>query len=146
MLRYFTVYGPAGRRDRSVFRFIRGVAEGEPLTVYGDGAQRRDFTYVEDIARGTVAVLGLLGHQTINLGNGRPISVNGVIRIIEESVGRLAQVQRQERHEVDPLLTWADTGRARELLGWALEVPIEEGIRRTVAWYLENRQCAKNLA
>lgn len=146
VLRYFTVYGPAGRPDMSVFRFIRGVVEREPLTVYGDGAQRRDFTYVEDIARGTVAALGLRGHQTINLGNDRPISVNGLIRIIEESVGRPALVQHQERHEADPLLTWADTGRAREFLGWAPEVPIEEGIRRTVAWYLENRQWAKNLS
>ena len=146
VLRYFTVYGPAGRPDMSVFRFIRAVVEGEPLTVYGDGTQRRDFTYVEDIACGTVAALGLRGHQTINLGNDRPISVNDLIRIIEEAVGRPAQVQRQERHEADPLLTWANTGHAREFLGWAPEVPIEEGIRRTVAWYLENRQWAKNLA
>ena len=103
VLRYFTEYGPADRPDKSVFRFIRAVAEGEPLTVNGDGTQRRDFTHVEDIARGTVAALGLRGHQTINLGNDRPISVNDFIHIIEEEVGRPGQVQRQERHEADPL-------------------------------------------
>ena len=145
VLRYFTVYGPAGRPDMSVFRFIRAIAEGEPVTVYGDGTQRRDFTFVEDIARGTVAALGLKGYQTINLGNDRPVSVNNLIGIIESSVGRSAIVQCQERHEADPLLTWADTGRARKLLGWTPEVAIEEGIRRTVAWYLDNRGWAKNL-
>ena len=145
VLRYFTVYGPAGRPDMSVFRFIRAIVEGEPVTVYGDGTQRRDFTYVEDIARGTVASLGIQGYQTINLGNDRPVSVNDLIRIIEEVVGRPSHVQHQERHEADPLLTWADIGRARTILGWSPSTPIEEGIRRTVEWYLENRAWARDL-
>ena len=72
VLRYFTVYGPGGRPDMSVFRFIRAIAEGDPVTMYGDGTQRRDFTYVDDIARGTVAALGLRGFQTINLGQRPP--------------------------------------------------------------------------
>ena len=65
-LRYFTVYGPGGRPDMSIFRFIRGIAEAETITVYGDGTQQRDFTYVDDIARGTVASLPLSGYKTIN--------------------------------------------------------------------------------
>ena len=145
VLRYFTVYGPAGRTDMSVFRFIRSIVEGEPVTVYGDGTQRRDFTYVDDIALGTVAALGLKGYQTINLGNDRPVSVNGLIGTIESASGRSTLVQYQERHEADPSLTWADIGLAQRLLGWTPEVGIEEGIRRTVTWYMENRDWAKNL-
>ena len=145
VLRYFTVYGPGGRPDMSVFRFIRAIAEGDPITVYGDGTQRRDFTYVDDVARGTAAALGLRGFQTINLGNDRPVSVNELIGIIEDAVGRSAQVQHQDRHAADPSLTWADIGRAQRLLGWAPEVGVDEGIRRTVAWYMENREWAKNL-
>ena len=145
VLRYFTVYGPAGRPDMSVFRFIRTIAEGKPVTVYGDGTQRRDFTYVDDVARGTVASLGFKGYQTINLGNDRPVSVNTLIKIIEDAVGRSTLIQHQERHDADPSLTWADIGRARRLLAWTPEVPIEEGVRRTVAWYLENREWAKDL-
>lgn len=128
----------------SVFRFIRAIAEGDPVTVYGDGTQRRDFTYVDDIARGTVAALGLRGFQTINLGNERPVSVNGLIGIVESVIGQFALVQYQERHVADPSLTWADIGRAQSLLNWAPEIGIEEGIRRTVAWYMENREWAKN--
>ena len=145
VLRYFTVYGPAGRPDMSVFRFVRAIAEVEPVTVYGDGTQKRGFTYVDDVAQGTVAALGLTAYQTINLGNDRPVSVNDLIRTIESSVGRPALVQHQDRHEADPLLTWADIGRARRLLGWVPEVSIEEGIRRTVTWYLDNREWAKYL-
>ena len=145
VLRYFTVYGPGGRPDMSVFRFIRAIAEGDPVTVYGDGTQRRDFTYVDDISQGTVAARGLRGFQTINLGNDRPVSVNELIGIIEGAVGRSALVQYQDRHEADPSLTWADIGRAQRLLGWVPEVGIEEGIRRTVAWYMKNREWAKNL-
>ena len=145
VLRYFAVYGPGGRTDMSVSRFIRAIAEKEPITVYGDGTQRRDFTYVDDVARGTVAALGLRGFQTINLGNDRPVSVNELIGIIESAVGRSALVQYQERHETDPSLTWAEIGRAQRLLGWTPEVDIEEGIRRTVTWYMENREWAKHL-
>ena len=146
VLRYFTVYGPGGRPDMSVFRSIRAIVEGDPVTVYGDGTQRRDFTYVDDIARGTVAALGLRRFQTVNLGNDRPVSVNDLIGIIESAVGRSALFQYQERHEADPLLTWADTGRAQRLLGWAPEVSIEDGVRRTVDWYMENREWARGLA
>ena len=145
VLRYFTVYGLAGRPDMSVFRFIRAITEGEPVTVYGDGTQRRDFTYVDDIARGTISALNLRGYQTINLGNDRPVSVNDLVRLIEDATVRSALVQYQERHEADPSLTWADIGRAHRLLSWSPEVTIEEGIRRTVAWYLENREWVRKI-
>ena len=82
---------------------------------------------------------------TINLGNDRLVSVNDLIRAIEGAVGRVALVQHEERHRADPSLMWADIGRARRLLGWHPEAPIEEGIRRTVTSHLDNREWAKDL-
>lgn len=145
VLRFFTVYGPAGRLDMAVFRFIRAIAEGEAITVYGDGNQQRDFTYVDDVARGVAAALTLKGYEIINLGNDRPVALNSVIHLIEEETGRPARIRYQERHPADPLVTWADIGHARELLGWSPVIGIEEGIRRTVAWYQENREWARDL-
>ena len=145
-LRYFTVYGPAGRPDMSVFRFIKAIAEGEPITVFGDGTQQRDFTYVDDIARGTVAALDVAGYETINLGYGSPVALNRVIRLIEEAVGKAASIEHQERHAADPMMTWADINRARNVLGWTPDVGIEEGIRRTVEWYMDNRDWARLLS
>ena len=144
-LRYFTVYGPAGRPDMSVFRFIRAVAEDEPITVFGDGKQQRDFTFVDDIARGTAAALGVPGFDTFNLGNGSPVVLNDVIRLIESAVGKPARIEYKERHPADPMMTWADISRARDFLGWRPSVSIEEGIRRTVDWYAENREWARKL-
>ena len=145
VLRYFTVYGPAGRPDMSIFKFIRGIAEGEAITLYGDGTQQRDFTYVDDIAHGTAAALAVSGYEAINLGNGNPVAVNDIIRMIENHVGRQAHILREERHPADPMMTWADISRAQSLLGWAPAVGIEEGIRRTVDWYMEHRDWAKAL-
>ena len=145
VLRYFTVYGPAGRPDMSIFRFIRSVCEDEPITVFGDGMQQRDFTYVDDVARGTVAALGITGYETINLGHGTPVALADVIRVIEKTVGKQAMVEYEDRHAADPLVTWADISRARSLLAWTPTVGIEEGIGRTVKWYLENRDWAKGL-
>ena len=144
-LRYFTVYGPGGRPDMSVFRFVRAVAEGERITVYGDGTQQRDFTYVDDIARGTVAALSAPSYQTINLGYGSPVVLKDVICLIEEALGKPARIEHKERHPADPLMTWADIGQARDVNGWTPTVGIEEGIRRTVEWYLANRQWARLL-
>ena len=145
-LRYFTVYGPAGRPEMSVFKFIRAIAEDEPITVYGDGTQQRDFTYVDDIASGTVAALGVTGYETINLGYGSPVVLNDVIGLIEEAVGKTAIIEYQERHPADPLMTWADISQAKDVLGWTPTVGIEEGIRRTVEWYMANREWARLLS
>lgn len=139
VLRYFTVYGPAGRPDMSVFRFIRHIAEGEPIVVFGDGSQERDFTYVDDIARGTVAALRPLGYEIVNLGGDRPVRLSTVIDEIAKLVGRPLQVERRPAHPADVPATWADVSKAQRLLDWSPQVPIEEGLRRTVAWYRENR-------
>jgi UDP-glucuronate 4-epimerase len=137
--RYFTVYGPAGRPDMSYFRFIRWIAEEEPLIVYGDGSQSRDFTYVDDIARGTVLGLGLEGYNVINLGSDRPVSLSGVIGILEGLLGKEAKVRYEPANPLDVPATWADITRARSLLAWEPQVSLEEGLHIAVEWYLENR-------
>ncbi len=145
VLRYFTVYGPAGRPDMSIFRFVRRIAEGLPIVVYGDGTQERDFTYVDDVARGTVSALGVRGFEIINLGSDRPVELNRVVRTLEEILGRPAVVDRRPRHPADVGATWADISKARDLLGWRPEVDLETGLELTVSWYLANRDWAKDV-
>ncbi|NQU24085.1 MAG: GDP-mannose 4,6-dehydratase [Candidatus Nealsonbacteria bacterium] len=142
MLRYFTVYGPAGRPDMSVFRFIRRIAEGEPILVFGDGSQSRDFTYVDDIARGTIAALRPLGYEAINLGGDRPVKLSEIIEQIAELVGRPVQIEYQPAHPADVPATWADISKAARLLDWSPQVSVEEGLRRSVDWYRANRDMA----
>lgn len=145
ILRYFTVYGPAGRPDMSVFRFVRQIAEGEPITVFGDGSQQRDFTYVDDIARGTVAALRPVGFDVLNLGGDRPAPLSELIERIADLLGRPARIEYRPAHPADVPATWADIERARRVLGWSPEVALEEGLRRAVAWYQENRRFAAGL-
>jgi len=142
VLRYFTVYGPAGRPDMSIFRFIRWIADGTPIVLFGDGSQERDFTYIDDIARGTVEALRPLGYEVINLGSDRPVPVSDVIALLEEQLGRAARIDRRPAHPADAVATWADIAKARRLLGWAPETPLVDGLRAAVGWYRQNRDWA----
>lgn len=146
ILRYFTVYGPAGRPDLSIFKFIKHIAEGIPIPLYGDGEQERDFTYVDDIAKGTLVGFVPLGFECINLGNNRPVKLNYVIKLIEDTLKKRAIINRYPPHPADIYTTHADINKAKTLLGWKPEVQIEEGIRRCVKWYLENQKWAKNIS
>tara|TARA_Y100001968_G_scaffold259049_1_gene246159 strand:+ start:2002 stop:2988 length:987 start_codon:yes stop_codon:yes gene_type:complete len=146
VLRYFTVFGPAGRPDMAPFRFIRWISEGEPIKLYGDGSQSRDFTYVDDVARGTIAAIRPVGYEIINIGGGRtPISLNDFITKLEELIGKKARVEYQPFHEADLKQTWAEIGKAWQLLDWKPEISLDEGLRRTVDWYLLNRQWVNDL-
>jgi len=138
--RYFTVYGPAGRPDMCVFRFIRRIAEGEAIIVFGDGRQSRDFTYVDDIARGTIAGLKPLGYEIINLGGDHVVKLNYIIDQIAEILGKPAKIDYGPFHAADVMTTSADIAKARNLLGFEPQVSIEEGLRRTVDWYHANRE------
>jgi nucleoside-diphosphate-sugar epimerase len=142
VLRYFTAYGPAGRPDMSVFRFTQAIREGRPIYVYGDGTMSRDFTYVDDIARGTVAALEPLGYEIINLGGDHPYQVIELVRLIEQRLGRSARIEFEDAHPADVLATWADIHRAEKLMGWRPQVSLEEGISRTVEWYEAERHWA----
>lgn len=139
VLRYFTVYGPAGRPDMSIFRFIRQIAEGETLRVTGDGTQSRDFTFVEDVARGTVASLRPLGYEVINLGCDQPESINGVIATLEGLLEKPAQVTYVPSRPADVPTTSADITKARRLLEWEPRTRLAQGLARAVEWYRVNR-------
>ena len=145
--RYFTVYGPAGRPDMSMFRFVQWITEGRPVTIYGDGQQSRDFTYVDDIARGTIASLRPVGYEIINLGSDSPVPLLDVVRHVEKLVDNgAAKLVFEPRHPADPVATWADISKARRLLEWSPETGILEGTSNLVKWYAENRQWARNIA
>ena len=144
-LRFFTVYGPAGRPDMSPFRFVRWIYEGVPLILYGDGSQRRDFTYVGDIARGINAALKPMGYEIINLGNDRPIEIPEFISKIEDAVGRSAIIDEKEPHAADVSATWASIDKARSMLDWSPDYDIDQGLQEVVDWYTQNRALAKSL-
>jgi nucleoside-diphosphate-sugar epimerase len=143
--RYFTVYGPAGRPEMSIFRFVQWINEERPVIVYGDGRQERDFTYVDDIARGTLAALKPVGYEVINLGSDEPIVLSEAIQLIQQLVGKKARLEYKPRHAADVQATWADIHKAERLLGWRPQTRFKEGLARVVAWYRENREWARGI-
>jgi len=143
--RYFTVYGSAGRPDMSPFRFVRWIVEGKPVVVTGDGRQSRDFTYVDDIARGTVAALAPVGFEIVNLGRDRPHELLELIAIIEELTGKTANVVFTDAHAADVPATWANIERARGMLQWEPRVSLREGLAATVDWYQKERDWARDI-
>lgn len=146
IVRYFTVFGPAGRPDMSIFRFIKWIDKGERLEVFGDGGQSRDFTYVQDIARGTILAAKSLGYEIMNLGGGQnPISLNTVISGIEQRLGKKAAIDHRVFHKADIKETWADISKAKRLLGWQPEIKFEQGLDLTVRWYQENHSWAQDV-
>lgn len=143
--RYFTVYGPAGRPDMSIFIFIRNIDNGIPITVFGDGTQKRDFSYIDDIAEGTLKCLQPFGYEIFNLGNDNSVELRHVITLIEDSLNKKAVMEFSPRHPADVYATWAHIEKSREKLNWHPKTTIEEGIKKTVAWYLENKDFVKSL-
>lgn len=144
VLRYFSVYGPAGRPDMSPFLFMSKILAGERITVFGDGTQKRDFTYIDDVADGTVKALGISGFHVINLGNNKPIDLNQLIRIIEEYSGKKATIEYQPRNSADVLATWADIRKSKETLNWQPKVEFEDGMKRLLDWYVNTYKKVKN--
>ncbi len=142
VVRYFTVYGPAGRPDMSMFRFVKWITEGEPVQLYGDGEQSRGFTYIDDIARGTIAALRPLGYEIINLGGHQVISMNELIALLEEQIGKKATIERHPPNPADMLANQADVSKARRLLDWQPQVELKEGISHLVDWYHAERSWA----
>ena len=141
VVRYFTVFGPAGRPDMSPYRFIKWISEGETIQVYGDGTQSRDFTFIDDIACGTVAAIQDVGYEIINLGGGRnPVSLNMIIEKLETLIGKKAVIDHKPFHIADLMETWADIDKAKNLLGWEPKVSLDEGLEKSVSWYEENRK------
>ncbi len=135
VVRYFTVYGPAGRPDMSPFIFADKILKGEELPVFGDGTQARDFTYVDDIARGTILAAKPLGYEIINLGGGNnPYTLLQMIALMEKYSGKKARLKLSAKVAADMDVTWADITKAKTLLGWEAKVGFEEGIKKLVEW------------
>lgn len=146
VVRYFTVFGPAGRPDMSIFRFIKWIDEGASIEMFGDGTQSRDFTYVNDIANGTIAAIQNVGYEIINLGGGRnPVSLNTIIEKLEILIGKKAIIDYKPFHIADSMETWADIEKAKNLLGWVPEVSLDDGLEKSVSWYFQNQDLLRKI-
>ena len=145
IFRFFTVYGPAGRPDMAMFRFVKWISEGQPIQLNGDGTQTRGFTYVDDIARGSILGLKKVGYEIMNLGGHESISINDLIAKLENIIGKKAIVEHRPVIKADMLANLADISKARSLLHWEPEVSLDEGLRRTVEWYQQEQDWLKNI-
>ncbi len=145
ILRYFTVYGPAGRPDLALFRFVQWISEGRPVRINGDGEQSRGFTYIDDIARGTILALKPLGYEIINLGGHEVITINNLVKLVEEVVGKKAEVIHGPPNPADMRSNWADVTKAGKLLGWEPQYDMHAGVEKLVEWYNAERAWAKDV-
>lgn len=139
IFRYFTVYGPAARPDMAMFRFTQWIAEERPVYMNGDGEQTRGFTYVDDIARGTILGMKPVGYEIFNLGGHEVISMNSLIKLMEEQLGKKANVIYEPRHMADAQGNQAAVDKAGEILGWEPQVVLQQGVANLVSWYLHER-------
>lgn len=137
-LRYFTVYGPRQRPDMAFNRFLKAARDGRPVTVYGDGAQTRDFTYIDDILSATRAAADAGRPGTAyNVGGGERVAIAEVLRLVEDVTGRTLEVRREETQKGDMRDTFADTAAARRELGFRPTVALREGLAREWQWLKE---------
>jgi len=136
-LRYFTVYGPRMRPDLAISIFTRKMHASEPITVFGDGEQTRDFTYIDDIVRANLKLLGtdVADGYAMNVGGGQKITVNDLIAHLRKITGSTSEVMYSNKQKGDAEHTLADVGRAKELVEYSPEVSIGEGLDRFVEWH-----------
>ena len=139
-LRFFTVYGPWGRPDMAYYSFARAIAAGEPITVYGDGLLKRDYTYIDDIVAGVLGCLdrppeGDLPVRVLNIGNHRAEEVNLLISLLEQELGRPAIIRHEPRPALDVEETFAAVEAIGALTGYRPTTPLSVGIPRFVAWF-----------
>ncbi len=139
-LRFFNVYGPAGRPDMMPWRLLEAAQTGEPIKLFNGGDIHRDWTYIADTVAGVLAALDKpLGYEIINLGCGAPISLTDFVEIIEEYAGKVINTVSVPTPLSDPPITYCSNDKARQLLGFAPRVSIREGLRRTWEWYRDYR-------
>ena len=138
-LRYFTVYGPRQRPDMAIHKFVKAIFKGEEITIFGDGTQTRDFTYVDDAVEANIfaAESDIVG-EIFNIGGGSRISVNALIEEIEKLVGKEAKIKYIEKQKGDVRDTLADVSKAKEKLRWKPKANIEEGLKRYINWKNKN--------
>ena len=143
--RFFTVYGPYGRPDMSILRFIHWIINEEKVQVFGDGEQRRSFTYVKDVVDALLKMSGLEKSHTFNVGSNMTVSLNDVIKLIEEYSGKSANIENLERAYKDPDVVRPNLENIKKIIGWEPTTKIEEGVKKTVAWYKKNEGYLKDL-
>jgi UDP-glucuronate 4-epimerase len=135
-LRIFTAYGPRQRPEMAIHQFTRLIDRGEKIQIYGDGSSRRDYTYVDDLIDGIFAVIHHhKGFEIYNLGESQTTSLNELIRLIEEALGKKAIFEISEPQPGDVSVTYADVSKAEQRLGYRPKIKIEEGMKRFVKWY-----------
>lgn len=140
IFRYFTVYGPFGRPDMSIFRFIKWIYESHPVIIFGDGTQSRDFTYIDDCVDATLKGFKKIGCEPFNVGDNKTYSLKFVIGLIEQNLGKKAKIEYKSFHKADVLATMADPTKIRSMLSWKAKVSIEDGIERLCKWYIDNKE------
>jgi UDP-glucuronate 4-epimerase len=145
IFRYFTVYGPSPRPDMVMFRFTQWISEDRPVKLNGNGEQSRGFTYVDDIARGTILGLKPLGYEIINLGGHEVITINQLIHMLESLTGKKAKIEYLPRHPADMAANWASIKKAGQLLDWVPTIGLQEGVSRLVDWYNQERSWASQI-
>ncbi len=145
LVRYFTVYGPAGRPDMSIFRFISWIDRGKTVIVYGDGSQSRDFTYVDDIARGTILALKPQGFEIINLGGDEPHKLVDVLQMVERKLSKKAEIEHKPFHPTDMMATWADITKAKKILNWQPIVKLTQGLDESIRWFTDNHSWTEKI-
>lgn len=136
-LRFFTVYGPRQRPDMAIAKFLDAIAADRPITLFGDGSSRRDYTFVDDIVSGVVAAIERVApaqYELYNLGGTHTISLRDLVAVIERTVGKAAIIDRQPDQPGDVPITYANIDRAHAALGYAPRTRVEAGIARQWAW------------
>jgi len=140
LLRFFTVYGPRQRPDLAIHKFTRLMDAGEPVPVFGDGLSARDYTFVTDTVDGIMACTEReFGFQIINLGEAQTVTLNYLVTLLEQALGKKAVIHRQPPQPGDVPLTCADISKAKDLLAYQPKIKIEEGIPRFIDWYRNAR-------
>ena len=141
-LRFFTVYGPAQRPDLAIHKFTKAILAGKPITMYGDGNTSRDYTYVDDTVRGILGAIGFnaAAFEIINLGNNYTVTLNQLIKAIEDLTGKKALIEKLPEQAGDVPRTYADITKARQLLGYDPQIRLEEGLQRFYQWFRENEE------
>lgn len=143
-LRFFTVYGPKGRPDMAPYKFTEAIYKGLPITKYGDGTSRRDYTYIDDIIDGIASALAKpFQFEIINLGGGDKITLNKFISLIERLVGKKGKIKISSKQKGDVDITYADISKAKRLLNYQPKYKVADGMKKFVAWYLKNQRNSK---
>lgn len=141
IVRPFNIYGPGGRPDMAPFLFTRAIDEGKELIKYGDGTMKRDHTYIDDLVAGVISAIDkIFGYEIFNLGNSNPVELGYFIKVIEKSLGKKAVIKNMEVPPTEVPITYADISKAKRMLGYNPQTKIEDGMKKFVDWYRQNKK------